>query len=75
MFKLHSDTFLSGLSYCLTEVNYNRGHIVYKQDLDQANYLYMVKQGNFLTIKTLHGKSVKPLDKILDIYNQKKCKK
>jgi len=48
-----SDQALRGLSYGMEEVNCSRGQILYRQDEDPADKVYLVKRGEFQCFKML----------------------
>ena len=46
-----SDHALSGLTYQMKEMVCQRGQVMYKEDIDEADKIYLVKKGEFKTIK------------------------
>ena len=53
MFKGISDSFLSGLTYYMEEMICSRGQVIYSEDNDISNSLYLVKSGEFKCTKKL----------------------
>jgi hypothetical protein len=53
MFKGISDSSLSQLTYHLEELVCSRGQVIYTEDVDKVNCLYLVKSGEFKCTKKL----------------------
>ena len=54
-FKHLTNTTLQKLSYYIKEINYIRGHVVFKEN-DEVEGIYIVKEGEFEKTKLLHKK-------------------
>ena len=53
MFKGISDSSLSGLTYYMEEINCSRGQVIYQEDVDASDSLYLVKAGEFKCTKKI----------------------
>lgn len=53
IFQHLSESALSALTYHMKEMNCYRGQKIYREDIDLANKIYLIKQGQFVSFKKL----------------------
>jgi len=58
---------LSGLTYQMKEMRCQRGQEIYKEGVDPANKIYLVKRGEFKTLKKVPNKQAVTEASLMDI--------
>lgn len=67
IFQNLSDHALSGLTYQMKEIVCQRGQEIYREDVDVANKIFLVKKGEFKSLKKIPNKDASTEESLMDI--------